>query len=192
MTLEHAAIDVAARKADIVERFRVFADVVQTRETSARKIADVLRTRRAVADRRLLLDLLDDLAAGACSVLEREYLLLERRHGLPTTLEDGVQRQGVATIRGRRAFQDVVHGKCLLVIELDGRAFHDSATARDHDALRDLETAVGSDRLTVRLTYGLVLRDGCRTAWAIACLLRRRGWTGSFVRCPDCPEDLKS
>lgn len=191
-TLEHAAIDVAATKADIVEKFRVFADAAQTRETSADKIAQVLRARRGVADRRLLLELLDDLAAGACSVLEREYLLLERRHGLPTTPQDGVERQRPTEIRGRSAFQDVVHEKYLLVIELDGRAFHDNAAARDQDSLRDLETVVRSDRVTVRLTYGLVLRDGCRTVWAIALLLQRRGWKGTFVRCPDCPADLGS
>jgi hypothetical protein len=53
---------------------------------------------------------------------------------------------------------------------------------------RDLDAAV--DRLeTVRLGYGQVIERGCRTAAKVARILRRKGWTGEFVRCPDRPPD---
>jgi hypothetical protein len=185
MKLEHAAVDVAVTEPDLAARFTVFADAVQTRETTAQAIADALRQRRGVPDQRLLLELLDDLAAGACSVLEREYLRLADRHGLPNTEAEGVSRQAPAA--GRPAYRDVLYEQFDVVVELDGRAFHDNADARDRDAARDLDTLVREDRITVRLTYGQVLRDGCSTIDQIASLLRRRGWTGPVGRCPRCP-----
>lgn len=181
IALEHAAIDVALSKTDLAERFRVLADVCQTRETSADRIAAALGARPRVPERPLLLELLADLAEGACSVLERGYLELERAHGLPAP-----QRQLPATIDGRRAYRDVPYEEFGVVVELDGKAFHDNAAARDRDFDRDLETAVTSGALTVRLTYGQVFSRGCRTIRHIATLLERRGWTGPFVPCPAC------
>ena len=64
MSLEHAAIDVAATKSDLLARFRVFADVVQTRLTTATAIAEVLKTAARDPGPRVLLELLDDLACG--------------------------------------------------------------------------------------------------------------------------------
>ena len=185
MKIEHAAIDVAAEQADIVASFRVFADVVQTRETSARAIAAALRERHGVPNKPVLLELLEDLATGACSVLEREYLRLADAHGLPNSEADGVRRQ-LRSAGDRTAYRDVVYEPYDFVVELDGRVFHDNAAARDRDAARDLETLVVEDRTTVRLTYGQVLRDGCRTMSQVGLVLRRRGWAGSVVGCPDC------
>jgi hypothetical protein len=74
-----------------------------------------------------------------------------------------------------------------LVVELDSRAFHDNAAARDRDAERDLDTRVADETATIRLTYGQVFDRGCETIRKIATLLERRGWTGRFVRCPNCP-----
>lgn len=183
VTLEHAAIDVACAKADPWAAFRVLADVCQSRQTTASAMAAVLGERHGVRRKRLMLDLLDDLATGACSVLEREYLILERRHGLP----EG-ERQLSDVVGSRRAYRDVRYRAFGTLVELDGRAFHDSAGDRDRDFDRDLETAISEDALTVRLSYGQVLGRGCRTMAGIATLLRRRGWSGSLVRCPSCPD----
>jgi hypothetical protein len=47
-----------------------------------------------------------------------------------------------------------------LIVELDGRLFHSSARARDHDLERDLD-APTLDRLeTIRLGYGQVSNVG--------------------------------
>ena len=183
IALEHAAIEVAAAQRDVTAMFRVLADTCQTRETTAARIAAALRERRGVPRKAMLLELLVDLEAGACSVLEREYLRLERLHGLP-----GADRQRPATVGERRAYLDVPYDDYGIDVELDGRAYHDSAERRDGDFERDLENAVHSDTLTVRLTYGQVFRRGCHTIGRIAQLLERRGWTGAFRRCPNCPD----
>ena len=184
MTIEHAVIDVAISKQDRLDTFHVLARACQGRETTAALIAATLRTRRRVPDRAFLMDLLADLAEGACSVLEREYLELERRHGLPGGDD---RRQKPAEVNGRRAYRDVDHGEFGCLIELDGKPFHDNAQARDEDFERDLDAAVADDLRSVRLTYGQVFRNGCRTVRKVATLLERGGWPGPFLRCPDCP-----
>jgi hypothetical protein len=180
--LEHAAVDVALSKTSVADRFRVFADACQTRETSPAAIADALATRRRVPDRSLLVELLHDLETGACSVLERGYLELERLHGLPAA-----NRQQPDHLAGRTIYRDAPYFNFGVKIELDGRAFHDNAAARDRDAERDLDTLVDDDSTTVRLTHGQVFDRGCETIAKIAALLGRRGWPGPFVRCSDCP-----
>jgi very-short-patch-repair endonuclease len=181
--VEHAAIDLAASKRDAVARFRVLADVVQSRATTAERLATTLAGRRGTPGRAQLLDLLHDLADGACSVLEREYLLLERRHGLGSTS----QRQQADRVGGNRVYRDVDHPTLGVVVELDGRAFHDTAAGRDGDALRDLETIATDGRITVRLTWAMVVQDGCRTMAHVAAVLRRRGWSGRLTPCAGCP-----
>jgi hypothetical protein len=164
MRIEHAVIDVAsARRHDVLATFRLLADVVQTKRTTALQVAEVLLTRR-VPGRTLLLEMLGDLATGACSVLEREYLhRVERAHGLP----EG-ERQAPGTAGGRKTARDVHYVEHRLL----------------------LDARVGEGVTTVRLTYGLVLGTPCWTASRVYRLLRRGGWTGDFVRCPSCPRHL--
>ena len=175
-------IDVVAATTDRLAKYHVIADACQTRETWPERILDALATRERVKDREFFVALLDDLATGACSVLEREYLDLERRHGLP--VEN--RRQRPAIVNGRRAYRDVDHQDYGLFVELDSRAFHDNPRAWDRDAERDLDAAVTSDARTVRLTYGQVLGHGCRTVRKVATLLERGGWPGPFLPCPRC------
>lgn len=189
VAIEHAAIEVAIAKSDRLEKFHVLAKACQGWETTAAAIAATLQARRRVPDKTFLLELLADLKEGACSVLEREYLELERRHGLPGGDD---RRQKRAVVDGRSAYRDVDHGEFDLLVELDGKPFHDNALDRDNDFERDLDAAVTGDLRTVRLTYGQVLRNGCRTVRKVATLLERGGWPGPFVRCPNCPEDLRS
>ncbi len=75
--------DVALLKRSVSDRFGVFSDACQTRDVSVSDIRAALASRRRVPVGGLLEALLDDLDTGACSVLERGYLDLERRHGLP-------------------------------------------------------------------------------------------------------------
>jgi hypothetical protein len=182
IAVEHAVIDVAAAKPDPLDSFRVIADACQSRQTTAAAVARILRERGRVPRRQLMLDLLDDFAAGACSVLEQEYRRLERAHGLPRP-----DRQLPDIVNGSRVYRDAPYRRFGLVVELDGKAFHDSAVDRDRDFERDLETAVSAEARTVRLTYGQVFRHGCRTIERIATLLERGGWRGTFTRCPSCP-----
>jgi hypothetical protein len=120
------------------------------------------------------------VAAGSCSLLEHEFLaLVARAHGLP-----GAQRQVRASVRGP-VFRDVVYEAFGLVVELDGRLFHDNARARDLDLDRDLDAAL-EGLLTVRLGWGQAHLRPCATAVRLARLLRRRGWPGSLHPCPAC------
>lgn len=181
IAVEHAVIDVAASKPDALDAFRVISDACQSRETNAARIATTLASRPRVRRKRLLLELLGDLNAGACSVLEREWLRLESLHRLPAA-----DRQDPAMVNGRGAYRDASYGRFGLVVELDGKKFHDDAESWDADHDRDLDTAVDRQAVTVRLTYGLVFRHGCRTIRRVAILLQRGGWTGEPVPCADC------
>lgn len=187
--LEHATIDVMSTLVgeDAIDRgFTVLADVCQTRRTTPGKVAATLAGRCRVPGRATIAAMIADLADGSCSVLERGYVhRVERPHGLPRP-----RRQKVSAATGRRSEQDIHYAKYGVVIELDGRAFHDNAFSRDKDARRDLAELAAKGDLTTRLTYGLVFRDSCWTAAAVGALLRRRGWTGPFVRCPACPRNL--
>jgi hypothetical protein len=189
--IEHAALDVAAeqlRRHDVAGAYATLAAACGSRETNAARLIATLDATLRITGRARLAAMLRDLAEGANSVLERGYLVgVERGHDLPRGTR---QRRSDAT--GRRTFQDVRYERQGVIVELDGRTDHDNAAARDADAARDLAELVVSDDITVRLTYGQVFRDRCRTAAMIASLLRRRGWQGDLVRCPHCPGYPKS
>lgn len=181
--LAEAAIDAAAAAGDPGEAFSLLADLVQTKAVRASALVEALSRRPRLRDRRLLGELLEDLNDGACSVLEREYLRrVERAHGLPAG-----ERQVADSVAGVSVERDVTYAAYGLVVELDGRAFHGSAAARDADHARDLDAAAVRGLRTVRLTYGQVLGDPCRTAARIGELLRLGGWEGQVRSCPDCP-----
>ena len=129
----------------------------------------VLDSRRRVRGRRWLRAVLVDIAEGSCSVLEHGYLnRVERGHGLPRAT-----RQTRSTSSVGVCYRDTEYGE-KLVVELDGRLFHDSASARNRDFERDLDAAVDG-RSTVRLTYHQVFDRSCRTAAKIAQVLRQHG-----------------
>lgn len=183
---EHATIDVMEariRRGDVAGAYAALTRACYTREVVPRLLRAALAERAKVTRRKVVSGMIDDVDHGACSVLERGYLeLVERAHGLPRG-----QRQRRSHATGRRTDQDVHYEGYAVVVEPDGLAFHDSPEARDIDARRDLAEAAVSGALTLRVTYGLVFSDACRTARWIAQVLRRRGWTGEFTRCPRCP-----
>lgn len=180
--IEHAAIDVASRQADRLGSIGVLADVCQSRRTTARRMLDLLQDRPRVPDRGWLTGVLCDVADGTCSVLEHGYLVhVERAHGLPRP----VRQRVAATDRGP-IYRDVLYPGFGLVVELDGRLFHDTAGQRDRDLDRDLDAAV-EGRGSIRLGWGQVYGRPCRTAGALGQILQARGWDGTPVRCgPGC------
>lgn len=180
--IEQTVLDraAAAAEADEFAAVEVIANAVQGRLTTAARLRSVLDGRPRIACREFLGGVLDDVRDGACSVLEQGYLeRVERAHGLPSA-----DRQVSDSVNGR-LYRDVLYTLFFLVVELDGRLFHDTAEARDRDLDRDLDAAV--DRLsTVRIGWGQVFRRSCRTAERVATLLHQRGWEGEMVRCPAC------
>jgi hypothetical protein len=180
--VEHALLTVASRSRDEEGAVSVLADACQRRHTTPGRLVAALRQRPRLGHRKLLLSVLDDVASGAYSVLERRYLLcVERPHGLPT---DSRQRR----VRvGRRVwYRDVEYVTRATTVELDGRLGHEATSDRWADLDRDLDNAVRG-QLTLRIGWRQVL-DPCRLAAAVSRILIARGWRGQPRPCrPDCP-----
>lgn len=122
--------------------------------------------------RRFLLEVLEDVATGAYSVLEHRYLTrVERPHGLPTARRQRRVRPGRSA-----AYRDVEYTIIGLVVELDGQLGHELALDRWDDFDRDIASLVAGDT-TVRVGWGQVL-EPCRLAFSIARIMRALGWRG--------------
>jgi hypothetical protein len=151
---------------------------VNSRRTTATKLLGQMKTRRRQARRRLLLDLLEDVAQGAESPIELRYLNdVERPHGLPR----GTRQQSRL---GLAYCADVDYQAWQLVVELDGREGHDGVR-RFRDMRRDNRFAF-HDWLTLRYGWFDLTYRPCAVAFQVASVLRRRGWTGLATRCPRC------
>lgn len=159
----------------------MLAHAVAGRLTTVPRLLDVVRSRSRMPHRALVVAVLEDVAAGVHSVLEREYLRrVERAHGLPRG------RRQVRHDGHGRVYRDVVHDDYSTYVELDGRLDHTDHDDVDADLQRDLDAAVDRQH-TVRVGWGQAVGRPCRTAVAIGRLLRARGWMGHPTRCPDCP-----
>ena len=179
---EDAAIDVAARSRSDLEAVSALADMVQSRRSTATRLLDELDSRIRIPRRAWLSAVLSDIADGTCSVLEHGYLArVVRAHQLPVGA-----RQVRSTDGSKVTYRDTEHDDGLIV-ELDGRLFHDTASQRDADLERDLDAAV-EGKGTIRLGWGQVFDRGCETAAKVGALHRARGWDGAIVECgaPEC------
>ncbi|MGO3326387.1 type IV toxin-antitoxin system AbiEi family antitoxin domain-containing protein [Gordonia sp. (in: high G+C Gram-positive bacteria)] len=181
--LEEAVLDVAAGARNDIEVVAVLSEAVGGRRTTAARLLDAAQRRTRLRRRALIAAILADIRDGTCSALEYAYLTkVERPHGLPKPVRQSEIRVG------RRGFRDMEHPDFGLVVELDGRAFHDSVADRDRDMERDLDAAVESDLDTRRLGWGQASVRPCVTAAKLARIFARRGWTGTPTACssPKC------
>lgn len=179
--LEHSVMSVASRAKSEDAAVAVIADACQSRRTTPKRLAECLRQRSRLRHRKLLLTVLEDVASGAYSALERRYLSrVERPHGIPTASR---QRR---VVRGRSAaYRDVDYVGLRTVAELDGRLGHEKAADRWADLERDIASVVDGD-VTVRIGWRQVL-EPCRLAGLVGRLLQARGWTGEVTPCgPGC------
>lgn len=177
----HAVLHVAASADDEGAAVAVISDACQKRITTARRLRDMLSKEARLRHRRLLLAILDDVASGAYSVLERNFLIrVERPHGLPTAARQRRVRVGRST-----AYRDVEYVEPGLIVELDGRLGHEWTGDRWADMDRDIDSTIAGS-VTIRVGWGQVL-EPCRLAQAIDRLLRARGWAGAIGPCgPSC------
>ena len=187
---DDAVIDLADRARDDLSAVALLADACGSRRTTAARLLATARAMPRLRRRAWLESVLADVAEGTCSVLEHGYLtLVERPHGLPR----GERQAPARDADGRRLMRDVRYGgerpPWRQLVELDGALFHTSVAARHRDLSRDLDAAAAGEE-TVRLGYGQVFSEGCRTAYQLARLLRRRGWRGHGHACPRCPAEL--
>lgn len=182
MKPEYAALRVASRTADRIDAVARLTEVLSARLTTAPRLCAALSQLPSLPQRAWLGPVVDDLASGLCSTLEHGYLdRVERAHGLPRP-----DRQSSRRGTGGTQYRDVEYDPFGLVVELDGRAFHDSPAARERDYGRDLDDHVAAKE-SVRLTWGQVYRESCSTAGKVARILQRRGWDGQPTPCgPAC------
>ncbi|MEO5662711.1 MAG: type IV toxin-antitoxin system AbiEi family antitoxin domain-containing protein [Nocardioides sp.] len=180
--IEHALLDVAAEAATDFAAVGVLTDAVSARRITADRVLAALQTRSRIPRRAFLTGVLSDIRDGTHSVLEHGYLhRVERAHCLPRASRQLAE----LTLRGK-VYRDAAYEQFGVYVELDGRATHGTAQAHDQDLARDL-AAVGEQKLTLRLGWRQVYGDQCSTAAQVAAVLTKRGWTGTFERCPDCP-----
>ncbi len=177
VSLEHAVVDVASAAPDDAAAVAVLADACQSRRTTPERLATALRGRRRTPRRRFLLALLVDVAAGAYSALEHQYLTrVERPHGLPSG-----KRQRRVRIGRTPAYRDVDYRRHGVVVELDGRLGHEEQMDRWDDIDRDIDTVVSGD-VTLRAGWRQALAP-CRLAVAVGRLLVARGWSARPTAC---------
>ena len=177
--IEHAVIDAAsAMRDDVLATYRLMTDVVQTRRTTAARPPRSCGRDRVAAG--LLLAMLDDPPP----VRARSWSASGSASSVSTGCRPARRRRGSRVVGAPRATSTTSPTTC----------WSSSTAARSRQRPRprrrrerDLDARVVEDVTTVRLTYGLVFGTPCATAAAIARLLRRGGWTGSFLRCPGPP-----
>ena len=172
LRLEPATLQVAAAAPAEDDAVAVLTDVCQSHRTMPDRLLESLRGASRVRHRAVLETILDDVASGAFSALERRFLVrVERAHGLPTGT-----RQRRVTVGRRPYYRDVTYIGLHTLVELDGRMGHDRARDRWADLERDILSAQAGD-LTVRVGWLQVL-EAHRLAAALGALLRLRGWRG--------------
>lgn len=181
LRIEPAALDVAAAEPTEDGAVAVLADVCQSRRSTAGRLLTALTGRSRLRHRALLHAILQDVAAGAYSALERRFLIrVERAHGLPTGARQRLVRPG-----RKPYYRDVSYVGLGTEVELDGRLGHSLARDRWADLERDLIAAVAGS-LTVRVGW-LQAVEACRLAATLGELLRARGWRGRPRPCgPRC------
>jgi hypothetical protein len=182
LPLEHAVLTVASRSPTEDGAVALISDACQTRRTTVRLLVAALVSMPRLPRRALLLPILEDVATGAYSVLERRYLTrVERPHGLPTAR----RQRWVRPVR-KAGYRDVDYLGLRTVVELDGRLGHEWTADKWADLDRDIDSAVAGD-LTLRAGWRQVL-EPCRLATGVARVLLARGWNARPHGCrPGCP-----
>jgi len=178
-TVEFALLGSASSR-DEARAVALLSDAVHQGLTTAARLAATLRRLPRLPHRAALLTILDDVAAGTRSVLERRYLLtVERAHALPVGVRQlrHVAGSGVT-------YRDVVYVDHRTRVELDGAFGHRDAVDRWTDLHRDVDAAVGGV-LTLRPGWAQVL-EPCRLAIAVGRVLRTRGWDEGGRPCGSC------
>jgi very-short-patch-repair endonuclease len=173
---EDAVIDVAERLG-VEDAVGLISEAVRRRLVTLDSLRSTVSDRSRVRNRKLLLDLLNDLD-GIESTLEYVYRRdVERAHGLPRA-----RRQRSAS-RGTRT--DVLYDEYALLIELDGRVGHIDTDSAFRDLHRDNAHAE-REWLTLRYGNSDVRGQPCDVAIQAGTVLRSRGWQGTLKPCPSC------
>lgn len=150
--------------------------------TRLHEIEAALARRTRVRNGALLRDLVNEVAEGVESPLERRYHRdVERRHGLPLSVPQVRQVVGGVAIRA-----DAVYDGFGVRAELDGSLGHPGGRT-DDDTWRDNAVLLERGEITLRYRWRHVAVSPCATAAQVAAALRSRGWDGRPRPCgPGC------
>jgi Transcriptional regulator, AbiEi antitoxin len=146
--------------------------------TSEGKLGRALAARKKLRWRDRLKEAIPMAATGTHSTLEYRYDCdVERAHGLPPA------RKQVPFTKpdGAKGFRDRYYDEYGLVVELDGKQYHDDEQ-RDDDRRRD-NAATATTGSTLRYGWADVTRTQCETAAQVYAALRKRGYTGKLKPC---------
>ena len=174
--IEDAALEMCEDESDsgIVA---VLSSAVGTRRTTAQRLRAVTLDMPNLRNRRLILEVLTDVAIGIESPLERRYLIdVERKHGLP------VASRQVSISSGSRT--DVGYLEFSVLVELDGRVWHEGLAA-SADMHRDNHHVLAAFT-TLRFGWTAVVGDPCDVARQVVEALRLHHWAGELRRCSRC------
>ncbi|WP_051208339.1 type IV toxin-antitoxin system AbiEi family antitoxin domain-containing protein [Propionicicella superfundia] len=175
-SIPQTLVDLAA-EVESDELVALVAEATRARRTHGREVLHLLDDLPRHPRRRLLADLVAEVAAGCESPLELRYARdVERAHGLPRAV-----RQAGPTARYRA---DVWYREYGVVVELDGRRYH-AGRAALMDMTRDNEHRLAG-LITLRFGWAHVVGSPCDVAWTVARALADRGWSGLPVSCPRC------
>jgi very-short-patch-repair endonuclease len=177
LVLEETVIDLTNQSRD-VDVVSLVTRAVQTRGTTAARLATALARRERHRHRALLHAMLSDVAVGAESALELMYLReVERPHGLPVGKR---QRSRL----GLPYCTDVGYDEYRLLVELDGRDGHEGI-GRFRDMRRDNRFVTGGFT-TFRFGFFDVLDHPCAVAGQVWAVLAERGRSETFRHCSRC------
>lgn len=146
--------------------------------TNRLEVLDALARRTRVRSAALLTELLEEVADGVESPLERRYRRdVERRHGLPAAALQVVEHVAGGWIRA-----DAVYLGLGVRVELDGALAHPGGRT-DADTWRDNAVVLERGDLTLRYRWRHVALASCATAAQVAAALGSRGWSARPRRC---------
>ena len=161
---------------DDLAAVHVLADAIRARRTTAARLTVALAARPKQSRRAWR-------RRGSHGPVGRD--LLRARARIPRasrarTSAARATRQACESAAGRTVVRDVRYERYGVTVELNGRLFHDGPADWDADLERELDAAVRGG-IGLRLGWGQVFSRPCRTAAAVATMLRERGWRGPPV-----------
>lgn len=179
--IEETTLDLVAASRSLDEALAWLARACGARLTTPVRLLTAMDNRTRLRWRAALTAALDDVGAGAHSVLELRYITrVERPHCLPPA-----QRQ-VRISRGQRTeYKDILYAEFGVGVETDGAIAH-PPEARWRDQHRD--NAAHADQIvTLRYSWADVIQRPCWVAAQVAKVLQGRGWRGTPRPCsPSC------
>lgn len=175
--VERTVLDLLQTARTVDQAFALVADACQRRLTTPQRLSAALARRPKTRWRALLCIALDEIAAGSHSVLEHKFVVLNRRHGLPS-----FQRQLQLRTDRIRRWLDCDYAPIPVRVELDGRLGHERVLERWRDMSRDNAAAL-ADRTVLRYGWADVTSRPCAVAGQVAAALVLRGWNGHHRVC---------